>query len=173
MRELAALSGVSKKIHELCRPIIFRDIDLSIHNRGVVKCTYQKPGGYPRTACYESSDSLQCNDIPSNMQMRQSAFLSALIRDPSLAQHVKSFSWTLLLLDSNRRPSMDINPFAIYQKVALGPKSPFNQIWGVFASLTNVQTLNLAWLTRDLATPLIHSIPRTLFPAATTVCLAA
>ncbi|CAF9922724.1 hypothetical protein IMSHALPRED_005745 [Imshaugia aleurites] len=106
------------------------------------------------------------------MQKRQEAFLSALIRDPSLAENVKIFSWTLLLLDSNRRTHLGIDPFEVHQSVALDPESPFNEIWNVFASLTSVQTLDLAWLSRHLAMPLAHNIPSTLFPAATSVRLA-
>lgn len=105
------------------------------------------------------------------MQKRQEAFLSALIRNPSLAQHVENFSWTLLLLDSIQRTTLGIDPFAINRSVVLDPKSPFNEIWKVFASLTNVRTLDLAWLSRHLAMPLIHSIPSALFPAATSVRL--
>lgn len=106
------------------------------------------------------------------MQKRQEAFLSALIVNPDLALNVEHFSWTLLLLDSNRRTVLGPDPFAINQSVSLDAESPFNKIWDVFTSLTNVKTLDLAWLTRDLATPLIDSIPPTLFPAATSVRLA-
>ncbi|CAF9905953.1 MAG: hypothetical protein ALECFALPRED_001919 [Alectoria fallacina] len=103
------------------------------------------------------------------MQKRQEAFLSALIRNPSLAHHVQNFSWTLRLLDSNRRTTLGIDPFAINRSVVLDPKSPFNEIWKAFASLISVRTLDLAWLSRHLAMPLIHSIPSALFPAATSV----
>lgn len=166
--DLAALSRVSKGYNSICRPIIFRNVDLSIHNRGKVSCTFSR---YPLIKWDEPSDSLQCNNVPPNLQKRQEAFLSALIENPSLAQHVDTFSWTLLLLDSNRRDHLRIDPFAIDKKVPLNPKSPFNEIWNVFASLTSVRTLNLAWLSRHLAMPLIHSIPPVLFPAATSVRL--
>lgn len=170
-QDVAALSGVAKQYSNICRPIIFRNADLSIHNRGKVLCVF--PNSYQSlpSTWYEPSDSLQCNNIPPNMQKRQEAFLSALIRNPSLAEYVQTFSWTLLLLDSNRRTILKIDPFAINKSVALDPKSPFNEIWKVFASLTRVQTLDLAWLSRHLAMPLIHSIPSTLFPAATSVRL--
>lgn len=169
-RGIAALSGVAKA-YNICRPIIFRKIDLSIHNRGNVPCTFRRDDRCPPSTWDEPSDSLQCNNIPPNMQQRQEAFLSALIRNPSLAQHIETFSWTLLLLDSNRRTTLGTDPFAINESVALDPESPFNKIWNVFASLTRVRTLDLAWLSRHLAMPLIHSIPSTLFPAATSVRL--
>lgn len=166
--DLAVLSRVSKGYSSICRPIIFRTVDLSIHNRGKVLCTFS---GSPLIRWDEPSDSLQCNNIPLNFQKRQEAFLSALIRNPSLCQHVENLSWTLLLLASNRRDHLRIDPFAIDQKVPLNPKSPFNEIWNVFASLTSVRTLDLAWVSRHLAMPLIHSIPPVLFPAATSVRL--
>ena len=170
-RDLAALSGVAKKYNNVCRPIIFRKVDLSIHNRGKVLCTFPTPLKWLTTEWHEASDSLQCNNIPPNMQRRQEAFLSALIGNPGLAQHVRTFSWTLLLLDSNRRTRLRIDPFEIRKSVALDPKSPFHEIWNVFASLTSVQTLDLAWLSRHLAMPLIHNIPSTLFPTAISVRL--
>lgn len=105
------------------------------------------------------------------MQKRQEAFLSALIRDPSLALHVKGFSWTLLLLDSNIRTHLGPDPFDIGKVVALDPGSPFLEIWNVFASLTSVRALDLGWLSTHLAMPLIHGIPPTLFPAATSIRL--
>ena len=167
---LVALSGVAKNYNNICRSIVFREVDLSIHNRGKVLCTFPATYQCPPDRWFEPSDSLQCNNVPTNMQKRQEAFLLALIADPSLAQHVKTFSWTLLLLDSNRRISLE-NPFKINESVLLGPKSPFKKIWNVFASLTSVRTLDLAWLSRHLAMPLIHSIPPILFPAATSVRL--
>ena len=171
MQDLATLSGVAKKFNNICRPIIFRDVDLSIHNRGKVLCTFPTKYQCPPSKWNEPSDSLQCNNIPPNVQKRQEAFLSALIKDPSLAQHVKNFSWTLLLLENNRRTDLGIDPFEINKSVSLDPKSPFTEIWNVFASLTSVRTLDLAWLSRHLAMPLIHSIPPVLFPAATSVRL--
>lgn len=170
-QDLAALSRVAKPYTNICRPIIFRKVDLSIHNRGNVPCTFPNGDGCPPSTWLEPSDSLQCNKIPPNMQKRQAAFLSALIKNPSLARHIETFSWTLLLLNSNRRTILGIDPFAINKSVALDPKSPFNEIWNVFASLTSVRTLDLAWLSRHLAMPLIHRIPSTLFPAATSVRL--
>ncbi|KAL9130683.1 MAG: hypothetical protein Q9175_006961, partial [Cornicularia normoerica] len=168
---LAALSGVAMRYNNICRTIIFRKVDLSIHNRGKVLCTFPNAYQYIPSKWYEPSDSLQCNTIPPNIQKRQEAFLSALIRNPSLAEHVRTFSWTLLLLDSNRRTHLSVDPFAIDKNVALGPNSPFNKIWDVFACLNNVRTLDLAWLTRHLAMPLIQGIPSTMFPAATSVRL--
>lgn len=170
-QDVAALSEVATQYNNICRPIIFKKVDLSIHNRGKVLCTFQTEHKFLFSNWFEPSDSLQCNNIPSSMQKRQEAFLSALITTPSLAQHVRTFSWTLLLLDSNRRTHVRIDPFAIKKSVVIDPKSPFNDIWKVFASLTSVQTLDLAWLSRHLAMPLIHSIPSTLFPAATSVRL--
>lgn len=170
-RGLAALSGVAKQYNNICRPIIFRQVDLSSHNRGKVLCTFPTAYEFLHTSWDEPSDSLMCNDIPPNIHKRQEAFLSALIRNPSLAQHVETLSWTLLLLDSNRRTHSQIDRFAINQSVVLHPKSPFNKIWNVFASLVSVRKLDLAWLSRHHAMPLIHSIPRVLFPAATSVRL--
>ncbi len=171
IKGLVALRGVATKYNNICRSIVFREVDLSIHNRGKVLCTFPSEYQCPPARWFEPSDSLQCNNIPTNMQKRQEAFLSALIADPSLAEHVKTFSWTLLLLDSNRRTILGPDPFKINKSVVLGPKSPFKKIWNVFASLTSVRTLDLAWLSRHLAMPLIHSIPPILFPAATSVRL--
>ena len=171
IQDISALGGASKTHYGICRPIIFQNVDLSIHNRGQVKCTFGTQLKYIHLTWKDSSN-MQCNNIPPNMQKRQEAFLSALIENPDLALSVKHFSWTVLLLDSNRRTAVGPDPFAINQSVSLDAKSPFNKIWDVFTSLTNAKTLDLAWLTRDLATPLIDSIPPTLFPAATSVRLA-
>lgn len=171
LKDIAALSGVAKGYNSVCRSIIFRDVDLSIHNRGEVRCTFPTQNHYFYNTWDEPSDSLQCNNIPPNMQKRQEAFLSALIREPNLAVNVKHFSWTLLVLNSNQRTVLGTSPFKVSNSVCLDPRSPFNKIWSVFASLNNVQTLDLAWLSRDLAIPLIHSIPPILFPAATAVRL--
>ena len=70
MQDLIALSGVSKKYNSVCRPIIFRHVDLSIHNRGEILCEFPTPLQHLFCKWNESSDSLQCNDVPPNMQKR-------------------------------------------------------------------------------------------------------
>lgn len=58
-RDLAALGGVTKQYNNICRPIIFRKVDLSIHNRGQVPCTFLNGYQCPPSRWFESSDSLR------------------------------------------------------------------------------------------------------------------
>ena len=81
---------------------------------------------------------------------------------------MESLTWTLLLLhtkEANGSILLDISP----------PESistrPILRIWDAFELLTDVRTLDLAWLSRDHGHPLADSYPNGLFPAATSIRL--
>ena len=106
--------------------------------------------------------------MPENSLSRQESFIAAILGNPGLCTLVESLTWTLLLLhtkEPNGSVLLDISP----------PESdttrPILRIWDAFELLTDVRTLDLAWLSRDHGHPLADSYPNGLFPAATSIRL--
>ena len=90
----------------------------------------------------------------------------------SLSCQGLSLGVTLLLFTQQPKDSHGTRSVRNQPKRLFGCKEPFQQDLACLHIPTNVQTLDLAWLTRDLAIPLIDSFPPALFPAATSVRLA-
>ena len=106
--------------------------------------------------------------MPENALSRQESFIATILGNPGLGTVVESLAWTLLLLhtkEANGSVLLDISP----------PESisirPILRIWDAFELLTDVRTLDLAWLSRDHGHPLADSYPNGLFPAATSIRL--
>lgn len=125
------------------------------------------------------SSSWRCKNVPPRALSKQEGFICAILRNPQLAVHVQSLSWTLLLL---KEPEWDRNfPYPLLRIGIREDESvedysdigsrPIMRIWEVFAMLTNVKTLDLAYLTHDHGHPLAAAFPDALFPRATSIRL--
>lgn len=79
----------SKRLNEANFPAIYRDVDLSIHNRGVFKLQPDSPANTIPAVFYAV--------VPANTLTRQERFLETLEKHPEYAVYAKSLMWTLLL----------------------------------------------------------------------------
>ena len=175
--EVRNLCYVSKRLYTNCLPVLYRDVDLSFHNRGTIDFSYR----YGTQLDYEFCEP---NEIPihnlTNRPMRvafelynrfekvnsthpkQEIFLQTLVAHPEYATYVRSFSWTLLSWNPNVPTSLQLRE---------PTRKPMEQVWKVLKTLRNVKTLDLAYLSDHLKTDLSRQCPRVLFFNATSVRL--
>ena len=90
LTDCCSLSLTSKRLNEANFPAIYRDVDLSIHNRGVFKLQPNSPTKYDSSRFFFAV-------VPANTLTRQERFLETLEKHPEYALYVKSLMWTLLL----------------------------------------------------------------------------
>lgn len=154
--DLLTLTLTSKKLRHASIPSIYRDVDLSIHNRGRLVYGSKQEDNY----LWQYSSSYRCEDVRSRAFTRQEQFLQQVIEHPEYAKYVKSLSWTLLLL---REPEWGED---YPTESAVIAERPILHIWEVFEKLTNVRWLDLAWLSHDHDRPLASQFPDVLFPRA-------
>ncbi|CAD6594574.1 MAG: hypothetical protein ASARMPRED_000915 [Alectoria sarmentosa] len=154
--DLLSVGRTSSCLNSISNTILYRHVDLSIHNRGQVKIR-------PTDGFTQSSDSYWSTQVPADSLLRQESFITAILGNPRLATLVRSLTWTLL------RPHTK----ELGQNVLLGitPRRAILRIWDVFQRLTGVRTLDLAWLSRDHGDPLADGYPNGLFPAAVSIRL--
>lgn len=92
----------SKNAKEASIPHIYRYVDLSTHNRGLVTCQgYEPPRLHaPPYAKFgpreEHSDSVRCTEIPENMMQRQETFIKTLMDREEYRKYVRVMIWTFL-----------------------------------------------------------------------------
>ena len=175
--EVRSLCFVSRQTYTNCLPILYRNVDLSFHNRGKIDFSYR----YGTQLDYEFCEPIE---IPisnqTNRPMRvafelynrfekvnsthpkQEIFLRTLLAHPEYATYVRSLSWTLLSWNPN-------TPTSLQLKEPI--RKPMEQVWKVLKTLRNVKTLDLAYLSNHLKTDLSRQCPRTLFSNATSVRL--
>ncbi|KAM0796813.1 hypothetical protein BDR22DRAFT_824903 [Usnea florida] len=159
--DLHSLCLTARYLYIICRPVLYANVDLSIHNRGEVKLR-------PTDSFTHPSNSYWCTQVPRHSLSRQESFISAILGSDVLAPMVKSLTWTLLRPHTKKRNG----------KVVLGISAPganrrraILRIWEAFQRLTNVRILDLAWLSSDHGDPLADAWPHGLFPAATSIRL--
>lgn len=159
--DLPSLCLTARFLYAIGNPILYKHVDLSIHNRGQVMIR-------PTDGFSQSSDSYWCTQVPAGSLLRQESFIAAVLGNPGLATLVKSFTWTLLRPHTKeliRNPLLGITPpGAISRRAIL-------RIWDAFHRLTGVETLDLAWLSRDHGDPLADGYSNGLFPAAISIRL--
>lgn len=144
------LSLTSKFIQNTCLPLLYRDVDLSTHNRGRL---VEEEGA----CCWEVWADADGDYVPDNARLRQYSFLRTLTAHPEYGAFVRSFAWTLIWTGSPYDTSeLDDIEFAI---------------WDVFSSLTNVRDLDLASLHYNDRERFIRQNPRQLFSSAVRVRL--
>lgn len=142
-------------LNRITTRVIYRNVDLSIHNQADFMAPYWQ--AYP-----QSPGSFFCLDVPPNALERQELFLGTMVQHPEYANLVFSLTWTLLLLHTK-----GLNQILL----GIRPNRSILKIWDVFQALTNVKTLDIAYLSNDHTHPLASQFPDILFPAATTIRL--
>ena len=75
LTDCLSLSLTSKRLNEAALPVVYRDVDLSIHNRGVFKLQPNSPDKY-------DSSSFFYTVVPANTLTRQERFLETLEMHP-------------------------------------------------------------------------------------------
>ncbi|MCJ1336466.1 hypothetical protein MMC09_001742 [Bachmanniomyces sp. S44760] len=138
-------------------PALYRDVDLSIHNREPERDTASmyKPVLW--------ADQTPLRSTPPSFLKRQHNFIYSILKRPELAKYVHHFSWTLVFSSDSGRPWPDVLP-----EMLLEP--PETEIWNVFEKMTNVRTLDLASLHVHWI-PYAQDCPSKLFSSATSIRL--
>ena len=95
-QDLLRFCLASKRTMQASIPHIYRQVDLSTHNRGVVVCSWierakSAPGPRP-----EHSDSIRCTNIPVNMVPRQWVFIDTMMDRKEYRKYVRVLIWTFL-----------------------------------------------------------------------------
>ncbi|KAL8793107.1 MAG: hypothetical protein Q9195_004313 [Heterodermia aff. obscurata] len=167
--DLLNLSGITKWMRKFCAPLLYRNVDLSLHNRGIVTVNDQVENEIKRmwsdnSACTYLEDRLEHRE----MEHRQMIFLETLTRHPEYGVYVHKFSWSIQVPETIR-----LNRFT--QKLPSWAKDPveiLQHIWKVFQLLTNVREIDIAWLHESHRFCAYEfSLPLSLFPSATSVSL--
>lgn len=144
------LSLTSKSIQNTCLPLLYRDVDLSTHNRGRLVEEEDE-------CCWELWADLDGHYVPDDARLRQHSFLRTLTAHPEYGAFVRSFAWTLIWTGSwNTTSRLEDIEFAV---------------WDVFTSLTNVKDLDLASLHYNFLEPFVRQNPPRLFSSAVRVRL--
>ncbi len=149
----------SKNTMEASIPHVYRHVDLSTHNRGIVVCSGSEP---PETFMHhlptlEHSDSVRCTNIPVDMMWRQKTFLKTLTNRQHYRKYVRVLIWTFLPPCGNwRRFSNDVA-----------------KPWDLMRSLENVRRFDLADLSKNWSTvsPRPSRLKGQYFPNASSVRL--
>ncbi|MCJ1368683.1 hypothetical protein MMC16_007828 [Acarospora aff. strigata] len=144
------LSLTSKSIQNACLPPLYRNVDLSTHNRGRLV-------EFEDELVRELWADADGDYVPDDARLRQYSFLRTLTAHPEYGAFVRSFTWTLVWTRS---------PY-LTSKL----KDIEFSIWNVFSSLTNVQDLDLASLHYNDVEPFVRQNPPRLFFSAVRVRL--
>ena len=165
---LYSLSRVSKAIHKLSLPLLYYDVDLSTHNRGVIRYT-------DRVILTELFSDGHPQPFPNDhfkqvVAKRQSAFLATVSKHKEYALWVQRLTWTLLF-----GPMEDDEPGGVQNAWDVEWDRPLRfpetDTWDVLESLVNAHYLDLASLHYRMTKPEIRKCPPVLFPKATSVRL--
>ena len=115
---------------------IYRQVDLSTHNRGVVVCPRKELGNElgkrtlrPRR---ERSDSTRCTNVPVNMVLRQWVFIKTMLNRKEYQKYVRVLIWTFL-------PPTGHGPDSCTEKQIF---------WDLMRRLQNVRSFDLADLSK-------------------------
>ena len=160
--DLLQLSLVSKDLHLLCLPLIYREVDLGTRGAGI-----------PRWLDLDYFDF--DSEIPGKrhkyiewLQRAQGSFLRTLLKHPEYAFYVRSLSWTLTFgsewCGENGEWCDDTTGYDIEHIMY-----PHDHTWQVFGLLTLVRYLDLGSEHYLMRHSYVRDVPRYLFPRATEV----
>ena len=99
---------------EASMPQIYRHVDLSTQNRGlVIFHAYEAMKDFaPHGLREEYSDSVRCINIPANVVLNQEIFIKILMKREEYRKYVRVFTWTFLPPIGDWRLSIDFKKFA-------------------------------------------------------------
>ena len=139
----------------LALPSLYRTVDISIHKHNRSWFRWMCDPCPDPDEMIEMEEDGKVGEEQFNLATRQICFITAVLKNPSLARHVVSFTWTY------QRPDFDALP-----NVEGGEKS----IWEVFGLLQNVRDLDISFFlgyhewSKGLTAP-----PPPLFPHASRI----
>jgi hypothetical protein len=173
---LCSVAQVSKAMRKLSVPLLYHEIDLSTHNRGVIRYTDRVVS----TELYADGDPqpFPNDSFKQKVAKRQGMFLSTMSEHREYAPWVQRLTWTLLfgpVQDDDHdgvQTTCDMDVQTTCDMEWDGPlQFPETTTWDVLESLTNVRYLDFASLHYRMTKPEVRNCPPVLFPNATTVRL--
>lgn len=163
LRDVLAIARVCKEFSDLALPIIYRAVDLSVHNRplkfdrrwwGIDYVA--RPGD---TLSWEYDNSYP--RVPMEpLAVKQQSFLNALLQNPILGLHVRTFAWTIR---DSWDPAGPLPAKSKGERPTFKAVSPDTRMWEAFQLLTNVQQLDLCSLHRRWDDLYLRTPPPKLF----------
>ena len=130
-QDLLSLCLASKRTMQASIPHIYRQVDLSTHNRGAVYCSVNELGTNipgPRR-----SDSTRCTNVPVNMVYRQLVFITTMLVRKEYRKYVRVLIWTFLPPTGRERESC----------------TKKQMFWNLIPYLENVRSFDLADLSES------------------------
>ena len=132
-QDLLRFCLASKRTMQASTTHLYRHVDLSTHNRGVVVCSGNELGKCTPGSRMERSDSTRCTNVPVNMVRRQLAFITTMLGRKEYSKYLRVLIWTLLQPTGRRRESCT-------------EKQLF---WNLMLRLENVRSFDLADLSES------------------------
>ena len=129
-QDLLSFCLASKRTMQASIPRIYRQVDLSTHNRGVVACSGDELQDSDLGPRPEHSDSTRCTKIPVYMVPRQWVFINTMMSRKEYRKYVRVLIWTFL--PQEFRTQVEKQAF-----------------WNLMRCLENVRSFDLADLSKD------------------------
>ena len=144
--DLPILCSITKWMHKSCGHVLYRDVDLSVHNKGIVDVQVDN-----ETVQFWSDNS-DCTLNHEALKLKQARFLEALTRHPEFAVHTHKLSWSIF--------------------VSKDSKDTLETTWKVFNMMTNLRHIDIASM-QDGHFLYFHkdSMPSKLFASVTSASL--
>lgn len=144
--DLPMLCSITKWMHESCVHVLYRDVDLSVHNKGIVDDQVNNE------TMQIWSDNSDCTLHHEVMKQKQASFLEALTRHPEFAVHIHKLAWTMY--------------------VSQDSEDTLRTTWKVFNMMTNLRHIDIASV-RDAHLLYFHkdTMPSKLFASVTSASL--
>lgn len=162
--DVLAIAQASKELRALALPIIYRTVDLSVHNRPL---TFDQVWWGVNDFVDRPGDALSWEDDCSYprfllelLAVKQQSFLDALLQNPGLGAHVRTFVWTIR---DNWDPAGPLPAKSEDERPRFKAVSPDTRIWEAFQHLTNVQDLDLCSLHNSWDELYLRTPPPNLF----------
>ena len=162
--DLPNLCSVTKWMHKYCAHVLYRNVDLSLHNRGILTVHDQDEDELKQIW----SDNSACNLLGEELEQRQMIFLETLARHPEYGVHVHKLSWSIQMLENIAldHPQLELPSWTE------NPARTLQHIWEVWQLLTNIRAIDIAWLNKPHRLYAYKtSLPSYLFPSATSISL--
>ena len=133
---------VSRTLSELVRPVLWRSVDLSVHNAGGLF-----PARIPWIKVTGDNPTRDIDDIEGALLARQKRFAEAILRNSKLGELVRSLTWTY-------RPRCDDSGDTVEE----------GQLWCALRKLSRAEELDFGSMAESHIFP--KRMPLPLFPSA-------
>ena len=156
-QDLLRFCLASKRTMQASNPHIYRHVDLSTHNRGVVVCPGNELAKRTTRPRRQYSDTIRCTNVPVNMVPRQWSFINTMMDRKEYRKYVRVLIWTFLP-PTGREPELCIEK---------------HTFWDLMRCLGNVRSFDLADLSKawSSVSPRPSRLEGRYFPNASSVRL--